>query len=100
MEKAQKLVIVGGGFAGVRCARELRRLRKNAQIDLFACENHMVFQPLLADVAGSSLNPRAIAAPLRQLLPGVHCHNEEILSVDPGSSTVMVKKFSGERERI
>jgi NADH dehydrogenase len=77
-----RVVIIGGGFAGVACARELMRHRKRCELVLFSRENHMVFQPLLPDVAGSSLNPRAVAPPLRQLLPGVECRTEEVLSIN------------------
>jgi NADH dehydrogenase len=67
----KRIVIVGGGFAGVKCARTLlKRARRELEVVLFSRDNHMVFQPLLPDVAGSSLNPRAVAPPLRQLLPG------------------------------
>ena len=48
-------------------------LRGRAEVVVFSRDNHMVFQPLLPDVAGSSLNPRAVAPPLRQLLPGAMC---------------------------
>src|SRR5579884_3368511 len=67
-----RIVIIGGGFAGVKCAKILRRglSHKGLDIVLFNRENHMVFQPLLAEVVGASINPDAIAAPLRQMLPG------------------------------
>ena len=42
----------------------------------------MVFHPLLAEVAGASINPDAVAAPLRQMLPGVSCRTEEVQSID------------------
>jgi NADH dehydrogenase len=77
-----RVVVVGGGFAGVTCARTLRRGAPGLDVVLFSRDNHLVFQPLLPDVAGSSLNPRAVAPPLRQLLPGVRCRTQEVLDVD------------------
>ncbi len=52
-----RVVILGGGFAGVKCARVLRkRLPSADEVTLFNRENHMVFHPLLAEVAGGSIN--------------------------------------------
>jgi NADH:ubiquinone reductase (H+-translocating) len=80
----QRIVIIGGGFGGVKCARTLRsRLRKgDAEIILFNKENHLVFSPLLADAVGSSINLQDVIVPLRQLLPDVMCRTEEVNSID------------------
>jgi NADH dehydrogenase len=69
---SQKLdiVILGGGFAGVYCAKTLgKELRgKSAgQAGLISEENYMVFQPMLPEVAGSSISPRHVVNPLRLL---------------------------------
>ncbi|MCZ6775815.1 MAG: FAD-dependent oxidoreductase [Ignavibacteria bacterium] len=79
-----RIIIIGGGFAGVKCARTLRKKlsREGHEIVIFNRENHMVFHPLLAEVAGASINPDAVAAPLRQMLPGVSCRTEEVQSID------------------
>ncbi|MBL9214456.1 MAG: FAD-dependent oxidoreductase [Opitutaceae bacterium] len=81
---AQRIVIIGGGFGGVKCAQTLRAgLRpRDAEIILFNKENHLVFSPLLADAVGSSLNLLDVIVPLRQLLPGVQCRTEEVRSID------------------
>ncbi len=88
---ATRLVIVGGGFAGSKCAKTLRQhLSPGAcEIVLFNRENHMVFHPLLAEVAGASINPDAVAAPLRQMLPTVHCRTEEVQHIDLEASELV-----------
>ncbi|MEN9404929.1 MAG: hypothetical protein RL091_3632, partial [Verrucomicrobiota bacterium] len=45
----KRIIILGGGFAGVKCAQTLRdQLRsRDAEIVLFNKENHLVFSPLL-----------------------------------------------------
>src|SRR6201981_1628044 len=60
-----RIVIVGGGFAGIAAARALRRA--NADIVLIDQRNHHIFQPLLYQVATAVLSPAEIAAPIRQL---------------------------------
>jgi len=91
-----RIVIVGGGFAGVKCAQVLlRSLGDAAEIVVFSRENHMVFQPLLPDVAGSSLNPRAVAPPLRLLLPGATCRTEEVLEVRTATQAVVHESHDG-----
>ena len=60
-----RIVIIGGGFAGVAAARALRRCK--AEVVLIDRRNHHIFQPLLYQVATAILAPSAIAAPIRQL---------------------------------
>ncbi|HEY6849839.1 MAG TPA: NAD(P)/FAD-dependent oxidoreductase [Terracidiphilus sp.] len=64
--KAPLVVIVGGGFAGLAAAKELKRSPVN--ILLIDRSNHHVFQPLLYQVATSVLAPGQIASPIRSLL--------------------------------
>lgn len=61
-----RVVIIGGGFAGLHAARALRR----APVDVTLVDrtNHHVFQPLLYQVANTSLAPSDIAAPIRWIL--------------------------------
>jgi len=61
----KRVVIVGGGFAGIAAARALRCA--DADILLIDRRNHHVFQPLLYQVATAVLSPADIAAPIRQL---------------------------------
>ena len=95
-----RIVIIGGGFAGVKCARTLRKARRDIEIVLFNRDNHMVFQPLLADVVGSALNPRAVAAPLRQMLKGVRCRSDEIVDIEADANEVRYRNFHGERKTL
>jgi NADH:ubiquinone reductase (H+-translocating) len=60
------VVIVGGGFGGVACARGLRGAP--VRITLVDRRNHHLFQPLLYQVASAALAPGDIAEPIRALL--------------------------------
>lgn len=51
----KRIVIVGGGFAGIAAARALKRA--DADILLIDRRNHHIFQPLLYQVATSVLSP-------------------------------------------
>src|SRR5712691_1615586 len=64
-ERRKRIVIVGGGFAGIAAAHALRHA--DAEIVLIDRRNHYIFQPLLYQVATAILSPAEIAAPIRQL---------------------------------
>ena len=61
----KRVVIVGGGFAGLAAADALRHA--DAEVMLIDRRNHHIFQPLLYQVAAAILSPADIAAPIRQL---------------------------------
>jgi len=63
----KRVVIVGGGFTGLRVARILGK-RDDLDITLIDRRNYHLFQPLLYQVAMSALNEGDIAAPLRNML--------------------------------
>jgi NADH dehydrogenase len=61
-----RVVIVGGGFAGLAAAKSLRKT--TAKVILIDRTNHHLFQPLLYQVATSVLTPSQIATPIRSIL--------------------------------
>lgn len=97
-----KVIVVGGGFAAVQFARTLRKKLRPSECEilLFSRENHMVFHPLLADVAGASINPDAAATPLRQMLPGVACRTERVQRIDLVRSEVEFDDGTGTLSRL
>jgi len=62
----KRIVIIGGGFAGLAAAKALRH--SNADILVIDRANHNLFQPLLYQVATTVLSPAQIASPIRGLL--------------------------------
>jgi len=92
-----RIVIVGGGFGGVKCASTLRKsLPANEyEIVLFAEENHMVFHPLLAEVAAAAVSPKDMAAPLRELLPGVHTRTEDVRNINLAKNQIDIEDDCG-----
>jgi NADH:ubiquinone reductase (H+-translocating) len=61
-----RVIIVGGGFAGLNAAKGLARLP--VDVTLVDRRNHYLFQPLLYQVALAVLSPADIAQPLRSIL--------------------------------
>lgn len=69
MSVKKKVVVVGGGFAGLNCVKALRSQR-DVEITLIDRRNHHLFQPLLYQVAMAGLSPAEIAMPIRSILSG------------------------------
>jgi len=61
-----KVVIIGGGFGGLRAAKRLGN--KSVEVTLIDRKNHHTFQPLLYQVATAVLSPGEIAVPIRRIL--------------------------------
>lgn len=65
----KKIIIVGGGFAGVEFAKKLRN-KKQYDILLLDKQNHHMFQPLFYQVACSMLDVNSIIFPFRKIFQG------------------------------
>src|SRR5262249_40854111 len=63
----KRVVIVGGGFAGLNAAKGLGGAG-GIEVRLIDKHNHHLFQPLLYQVAMAGLSPADIAAPIRSML--------------------------------
>src|SRR6267154_5098062 len=86
-----RIVIVGGGFAGLAAAHALRHA--DAEVLLIDRRNHHIFQPLLYQVATAVLSPSEIAAPIRQLAgkqKNLNVLLGEVTGVDLNARTVTV----------
>jgi len=85
----KRVVIIGGGFAGIAAAHALRHA--DAEVVLIDRRNHHIFQPLLYQVATAVLSPAEIAAPIRQLEAkqrNVSVLLAEVTGVDLASRTI------------
>lgn len=97
-DRKLKILVLGGGFAGMFSARELeRRVGWGADIELINDVNYFVFQPLLPEVAAGAISTRDAVSPLRQLLPGVKVRQARIFSVDLDRQIVTI--FQGQQRR-
>jgi NADH dehydrogenase len=80
----ERIVIVGGGFAGLMMAKKLAKA--NYQIVLLDKNNYHQFQPLFYQVAMAGLEPSSIAFPLRKFFQGnrnVFIRVTEVTAIEP-----------------
>src|ERR1700678_2164322 len=88
-----RIVILGGGFAGVEAARSLdRTVARNSEIEvtLISSENFTIFTPMLHEVAAGDLEPTHICNPLRKLLRGVTILTANVEGIDLSTRTVTI----------
>jgi NADH dehydrogenase len=86
-------VIVGGGFAGLGCARKLAK-SDDVRVTLIDKNNYHQFQPLLYQVATAELGSGDVATSLRQSLrayANVDVKMSEVMVADPSSRTVTTR---------
>jgi NADH dehydrogenase len=89
----RKVLIIGGGFAGLECARKLAN-DDRFEVTLLDRTNHHLFQPLLYQVATASLAAPDIARSIRQILcdaANVTVLMDEVAAISPAEKTVTGK---------
>src|SRR3954449_5153081 len=87
--RRKRIVIVGGGFAGIAAVRALKHC--DADVVLIDRRNHHIFQPLLYQVATAVVAPSEIAAPIRQLAQrqkNVSVMLGEVIGMDMSSRSI------------
>ena len=90
MGEPKHVVVVGGGFAGMACAKHLAK-DHGLRITLIDRNNYHQFQPLLYQVATAQLGSSDIASPLRTLSiqhPNIVVKLAEVTAVDPAARSV------------
>ena len=93
----KRIVIVGGGFAGVTLAQRLERaVPEHTELVLLSSENHFVFTPLLAETAGREISPLHVVIPGRQMVRRTHWLTAAVTRVDRASNTVHYVSRRGE----
>lgn len=95
----QRIVIVGGGFAGTALVRALeRRLPADCELVLISEESHTTFHPMLPELVGASVFPEQVVAPLRQIARRARFVMGRVTAVDPVRRTLHCDSLAGELE--
>ena len=84
-KEVKRILILGGGFAGMKTAESLEhefQHDRSVGIILISETNSLLFTPMLAEVAGSSLEPSHISTPLRSSLPRTNFIRATVETID------------------
>jgi NADH dehydrogenase len=95
------VVIIGGGFGGLYCAKALKRAP--VRVTVIDRRNFHLFQPLLYQVATASLSPADIAAPIRGVLRdqrNVDVWMGEVLDIDVSQRKVVLEEATVEYDYL
>jgi NADH dehydrogenase len=87
----RRIVIVGGGFAGVSAAKRFERLAlRGAPVDvtLVSDSNFLLFTPMLAEAASGAVEARHISAPVRAAVPHTRFRHGKVERIDPEAGTI------------
>ena len=82
----KKIVILGGGFAGVECAKHLEaEYGKNPNVELVMIseDNFLLFTPMLPQVASGMIETRHIVLPIRTICTKTKFYEGRIKNIDP-----------------
>ena len=96
-----RVVILGGGFAGVHAARELERaLARDADVEITIVnrDNFILFTPMLHEVAASDLDVTHIVNPIRRMVRRAVLFVGEVEGIDLAHRRVMVRHARGGHE--
>jgi NADH dehydrogenase len=83
--KKTKVIIAGGGFAGLYAAKYLDKKlarRPDIEVTLISRENFILFTPMLHEIAAGDLSPNDIVNPLRRILHHVKFVEADVQDVD------------------
>lgn len=92
-----RILILGGGFAGLAVAQGLERLLQagEADVTLVSRDNYALFTPMLPEVSSGDLEARHIVSPLRALLRSTSLVLGELRSIDLEAKHVDVELLLG-----
>jgi NADH dehydrogenase len=90
-QQKTRIVILGGGFAGLYTAMHLESLlagNSHVEISLVNRENYFVFQPMLAEVISGSIGILDTVSPIRRLLKRTNLYVRDVVGVDLQNKSV------------
>ncbi|MFI9027711.1 NAD(P)/FAD-dependent oxidoreductase [Streptomyces sp. NPDC053560] len=93
-----RVLIVGGGFAGVECARALEHglEAREAELTLVSPTNYQLYLPLLPHLAAGVVTPQSIAPSLRRILRRTRLVPGGVIGVDTANNVCTVRQITGD----
>ena len=82
----KRILILGGGFAGVECCLKLESYLDNntdIEITMVSEDNFILFTPMLPQVASGTIETRHIVTPIRTLIKKTKFYEDKIKTIDP-----------------
>jgi NADH dehydrogenase len=92
MKRKSKVLILGGGFAGVETARQLEKMLSpdEADLQLVSRDNFVLFTPMLHEIAASDLDITTIVNPVRKMIRRTRFMQADIQTIDLETHSVTV----------
>ena len=97
-----KIVVVGGGFAGVNLVKSLAN-KKDFEVTVVDMNNYNFFSPLIYQVATAFLEPTSISYPFRKLFAGkenIHFRLGEVKQIIPEQNKIVLKDGDLEYDQL
>ncbi|HEY7281507.1 MAG TPA: NAD(P)/FAD-dependent oxidoreductase [Actinomycetota bacterium] len=97
-----RVLVVGGGYAGMLLGRRLQRRsrRRGIELTLVNPENFMQYQPFLPEAAAGNIEPRHVVVPLRQVLKKTRFVAGDVVRLDHDAKTAHVRHVDGSEATI
>lgn len=103
-EQPARILVVGGGYAGMYTALRLQRKLKSAirrgaaQVVVVNPDPYMTYQPFLPEAAAGSISPRHVVVPLRRVLPDCRVVIGEVTAIDHARRLVSARTLASREE--
>lgn len=94
----KRVVVVGGGYAGLTAARRL--VRRGCDVTVVNPHGYMTYQPLLPETAAGTVQPAHVVVPLRSALPGARVLTGYLVHLDTDSRVSTCSVPDGTTQRL
>jgi len=101
--KMKKILILGGGYAGVGVLNKIQKAFENnvnVNIELVSESNFFLHTPMLPEMATGTIEPRHIATPIRRFCKRAQFHQAKVIDITLDSKQVTVQRMTDKSQKI